>query len=426
MNRLIQCVSLFAYTAAWSLVGCSNAAAPGTETSAITMAHAAQKNIIKHFDYNVPNHVLTSAWIKQSDHISPGPAAPYLDWAAVNGADANAFSAAGIKTILYTDPNRTYPGQPMYTNDESTFAHDCSGNRITINGRPGPTYQMDPNSPDLVQLWSAWVSWELNGGIHYDAIFDDDADSVHNTSAPPCGFDQISWSAASNLMNASLNLPVIYNGLGTLADGVTKPPPSIELNPTAFGGSLEGCYLNIGLSNPFPIKVVWQNYEETELTMSGLHKLFFCRNLKLTPADTSYAQRMYMYASFLLTYDPGSSVISEKFSTPSNVEVMPESGLVALDPLQPEPADISGLSTAPFTYGRQYADCFLNGLAIGGCAAVVNVDGPKHAHPFPWPGVYNHTLVLQGAGILDGGIASVDGPAPAANIAGTSAEIAIQ
>jgi len=40
--------------------------------------------------------------------------------------------------------------------------------------------------------------------------------------------------------------------------------------------------------------------------------------------------------------------------------------------------------------------------------------------------VYNHTLVLNGAGVLDGGTASANGPAPAATIAGTSAEIAIQ
>ena len=403
----------------------SNVAAPGAQSRA-AVTHRAPAKFIGRFDNVVPMHVLTLALINHIDNVSPTQAAPYLDWAEVQGADANAFFAAGIKTMLYTDPNRTYPGQPMYTNDESTFAHDCSGNRIIVLGKPGPTFQMDPRSPALLQVWSAWVSWALQGGIHYDAIFDDSADSVHNTSALPCGFDQITWSASSNLMNESLGKNVIYNGLGTLADGTTKPPPAIQLNPSTFGGTLEGCYGNITPNNPLPKKTVWQNFENSELTMASLHKLFMCRNLKSTPAETAYSQRMYMYASFLLTYDPASSVISEKFSTLSNLEVMPESGLVALYPVQSSPADISGLSTAPFTYGRQYAGCYLNGQAIGTCAALVNADGPKHAHPFPWPGVYNHTLVLQGAGVLDGGTASVTGPAPGATIAGASAEIAIQ
>jgi hypothetical protein len=426
MKPFNQCVAVALCAAAWSLSGCSNAAAPGTGSSAVTMAHAAPKKVIRHFDGVVPNHVLTWAWIKQRDNVSPAQAAPYVDWAAVQVADANAFSQAGIKTAYYTDPNRTYAGQPMYSQDETTFAHDCAGNRITVNGRPGPTYQMDPRSPNLLRLWTAWVDWALQGGVHFDAIFDDSADSVHNDSALPCNFDQTAWSTASNLMNTGFGLPIIYNGLGTLANGVTNPPPSIALNSSVLGGMLEGCYGNIGSNNPLPKKAVWQNFENSELTMSAVHKTFVCRSLNSTPAQTAYDQRLYMYASFLLTYDVTSSIISEKFSTPSNLEVYPESGLVALDPLVQQPLAISGLLTAPYTFGRQYADCYLNGQAIGSCATVVNADGPNKTHPFPWPGVYSRTLVLNGAGVLDGGTASVSGPAPGVNIPGATGEIAIQ
>jgi hypothetical protein len=426
MKRILQFSFLSACAAVVGFTGCSNTAAPGAGSRVRVFAsHVSPAKTFSRHDRVVPNHVLTWAWIKSTDYVAPAPAAPYLNWAVVNNPDANAFSAAGIKTVLYSDPNRTYPGQPMFSNDETTFAHDCGGRRITINGRPGPTYQMDPHSPNLLALWTAWVNWELKG-VHYDVIFDDDADSAHNTSALPCGFTQRDWSAASNLMNDSLGQTLVYNGLGTLADGITKPPPAIQLNPSSFGGLLEGCYGNILLTDPYPKKTVWQNYENTELTMAASHRMFVCRNLKETPAANSIPQRTYMYASFLLTYDPASSMISEKFSTPSHVEVEPESGLVALDPLIAAPADISGLSTSQYTYGRQYASCYLNGQAIGRCAAVVNADGPKHAHPFPWPGVYTHTLLLSGAGVLDGGTASVNGPAPGADIAGTSAEIAIQ
>jgi hypothetical protein len=314
----------------------------------------------------------------------------------------------------------------MYSQDESTFAHDCAGNRITIRGKPVTTYQLDPRSPDLVGLWSAWVHSALRGGVHFDAIFDDSADSVHNDSAVPCGFNQITWSEASNIMNQKLGKKIIYNGLGTLAAGVSKPPPSMEINPSTYGGMLEGCYGNITITNPVPKNAVWLNFETTELTMSKMQKPFVCRGLKLTPAETSYKDRIYQYASFLLTYNPATSIISEKFSTASNLSVFPEETLVALDPLIQSPASVDELRTSGWTFGRQYASCYLGGVPIGACAAVVDASLATIPSPFPWPGVYSHTLVLSGAGILDGGTASVTGPAPSAIVPGATAVIAIQ
>lgn len=357
--------------------------------------------------------------------MSPTQIAPYVDWAMVNVPEANAFSAAGMKTVLYTNPNRTTPNGKMYTNDETTFAHDCNGQRITIMNKPGPVYQLDPRSPNLARVWSAWVTGPLRNN-HYDAIFDDSADSVRTDSAVPCNFDQLAWTAASNMTNINVDQVVIFNGLGTLTAGPTNPPPALGLHTTTYGGELEGCYGNVGPTFPLPIKTIWQNYENSELAMNALHKLFVCRGFSAAPANTSYDLRIYQYASFLLSYDLATSMISEKFATPSHLEVEPESGLVALQPLTPTPTDISALMSAPYTYGRQYAACYYNSVPIGSCAPVVNADGPKHAHPFPWPGIYNHTLVLNGGGVLDGGTASTNGPPPSATINGESAVIAIQ
>ncbi len=416
-----QAVKLLCLTfAASSIVGCGSIAAPGSRTRATTAGSMRTQHLDARRN-TAPQHVLTWASIRQVDHISPTQAAPYLDWAAVNVADANPFSAAGIKTLLYTDPNRVSPDERMYTNDETTFAHDCKGNRITIYGRPGPKYQMDPSSSKLVRLWRAWVKAALRGG-HYDAIFDDSADSVHNTSALPCGFDQIKWTEASNLMNANLGQPIFYNGLGTLVPPYNQPPVAIGLNPTTLGGELEGCYEST--TTQIPIRTVWNNYETTEMTMATAHKQFVCRGITTLPPKVSL--RMYMYASFLLTYDPASSIISEKFSTPGNLGVFPEDTFVALNPLIPSPPSVASLQTSQWTFGRQYGACYLWGQAVGSCAVVVNADGPKQAHPFPWPGVYNHTLTIAGAGVLDGGIASATGPPPPSQIPGTRGLIAIQ
>jgi hypothetical protein len=426
MNRIGYLVILVAAGA--SLIGCSAIGTPHQGAGAIAPQRVANIPLSRGVgrELNVPNHVLTWDWYLYAGQVNPTVAAPYLDYAAVQHADANAFDAAGIKTVLYTDPNRTYVGQPMYTHDESTFAHDCNGKRITVGGRRFVTYQMDPRSPDLEPLWAAWVSSVLGAGYNYNFIFEDAANNIHNDSGVPCGYTEPSWTAASNANNLALGQSIIYNGLGTLGDGWNKPPPAIQLNPTSFGGMLEGCYGNSTLQHPMPTTAVWKNFETTELTMSNIQKPFICRGLSQPPAEKQYVERIFQYASFLLTYDLGSSVISEKFDTPSNIRVYPEETLVALQPLIQAPTSIGQLKTSKWTYGRQYASCYLWGTFIGSCAAVVNADLKHAQHPFPWPGVYSHTLVLSGGGILDGGTASVTGPPPPAVLDGTGAVIAIQ
>jgi hypothetical protein len=430
MKRIIDLVYLAACVTVLSLTGCSfagtphphNGVSPALGARALVFQDA--QSLLRGF--NVPKHVVTADWYIHIGEVNPNVVAPYVDYAGVQAPDVNAFDAAGIKTILYTDPNRTYAGQPMYTKDESTFAHDCNSNRIRVKGQRFTVYQMDPRSPHLEPLWAAWVNRVLGSGYNYAYIFQDSANSIHNDTAVPCGYTEATWTAASNANDIALGQKIIYNGLGTLGDGWNKPPPSILINPTTFGGELEGCYGNIGPSNPLPKKTVWNNFETTELKMSTIEKPFLCRGLSKPPAETAIAQRIYMYASFLLTYNLSTSIISEKFTTTSHMSVFPEETLVALNPLKALPANVDDLKTSQWTYGRQYAACYLWGQPIGSCAAVINADSKTYSHPFPWPGVYKHTLVLHGSGILDGGKASVTGPAPPAMVPGNSALIAIQ
>ena len=430
MKRLNFILFLVACEMALSLAGCSMAGAPlphnGTVPARGVQARDFERPQSLLRQFIVPNHVLTWDWYPRTGEVNPNVVAPYVDYAAVQAPDVNAFDAAGIKTVLYTDPNRTYVGQPMYTKDESTFAHDCSGNRILVPGRSHKVFQMDPRSPHLEPLWAAWVNRVLGNGYNYMYVFQDSANSIHNDSAVPCGYTETAWSAASNANDVALGKSIIYNGLGTLGDGWNKPPPSILINPTTTGGMLEGCYGNIGQNNPLPKKTVWVNFETTELRMTTIDKPFVCRGLSKPQAEYALAQRIYMYASFLLTYDLTTSIMSEKFSTPSHMSVFPEETFVALSPLKLLPTSIAQLKTSQWTYGRQYGACYLWGIPVGTCAAVVNADESSKAHPFPWPGVYHHTLVLQGSGILDGGTASVTGAAPPTNVPGMSAIIAIQ
>jgi hypothetical protein len=56
---------------------------------------------------------------------------------------------------------------------------------------------------------------------------------------------------------------------------------------------------------------------------------------------------------------------------------------------------------------RQYSDCYYRGTNEGACAVVVNASGGTESVPNT---AYSHSLVLSGAGVLDGGSVSFSGP----------------
>src|ERR1700733_13149831 len=95
-SKLYSCLA--ACAAAASIAGCANTAAPGAGSRAVATQGGQLRSFTPHNDV-IPKHVLTWAAIVQSNNISPTAIAPYIDWAVVNVPDANAFSAAGIKTV---------------------------------------------------------------------------------------------------------------------------------------------------------------------------------------------------------------------------------------------------------------------------------------------------------------------------------------
>jgi hypothetical protein len=92
---------------------------------------------------------------------------------------------------------------------------------------------------------------------------------------------------------------------------------------------------------------------------------------------------------------------------------MPESRVVALDPVVKDVSSIDRLRTAGGAYVRAYKRCYIGGRSVGPCAAAVNPD-PDAAHDANLHG-YNHTLSLMGSGVFDGGtIQTNGGPPPSA------------
>lgn len=373
---------------------------------------------------SVPKHVITGAYLYSADGAtSHGRAfsayAPSLTWAETyNGT---AVAATGIKTVFYTNPNREESDDVLYTSNESTFAHTCSGARITQPGAKVPIYLMNPNSSDLVSLYKKWVSGELSQQ-HFDAIFDDEPFDWYALSAMPCNYNAATWlNAYINEMKA-LGHPVFYNGLGNFGANNTLSP-TIQMNSGAIGGMGEGCYT--AEWNPrIAYGSYWTAFENTEIAMAQQGKIFICYANDINSASTSIGARIYTYASFLLTYNPASSMIWEYFATASGYTVEPESRLVALEPASATPSSVSSLRTGTGTYARRYNACYIAAKAVGPCAVVVNSDSAS-SHAFPFTG-YHHTLLLSGGGILDGGTISTAGPAPPSSLAPLSAVIAFQ
>jgi len=378
----------------------------------------------------VPRHVLTYQFFgvngvpKGEPHADVASAAKWTDWAMSNPAMSKTLSAAGIKTIFYTDPNRVAPRDKEYTADETEFAHDCSGKRILVL-KGQKRYLTDPASVTTQQAWKSHIDTVMRQG-HFDAIYDDTAGSMGSLSALPCGFQEGRWIDEHVTFVESAGVPVIVNAIGDGdlpqtgkgADGTYSMSPIVQVvtrATNAIGGTFEDCYASPDHPSDKGGDVTagsyWQQTENTELAIARLDKIFVCnwRSERESMADAVPA-RTYAEASFLLTYDIHTSMVRSQFLSPSWFNVGPEAELVALDPVVRTPQTIDALRASGGAYGREYRACYVAAVPVGPCAAVVN-SSASGAKAFPFAG-YRRTMVLQGAGILDGGTISTNGPAP--------------
>ena len=351
-------------------------------------------------------HVLTYAYLGLDGGASApfGGYIPYLNWTMTGISTADAISALGIKTMVYTNPKRETTNSNLYTDDDSTFAHSCSGSRIQDSEG---MYLMNPASRDLWSLWADELTRYKSRG-HVDAFESDDADDVYGADATPCAYNTMDWLSATISEDTAAGGPIVYNNLGLF--GWDRVSPGIALNASAIGGIMEKCYAERG-NTPHIYGGYWRAIENTELQMAAAKKYLFCFALSRTVGASAIASRNFVYASFLLTYDPSTSILLEDYPTrPSNFWVYPESGLVALNPLVPAPATISSLEVSSDVYAREYAACYVRGSYIGPCAAVVNPDSSS-PHPLPLTG-YHRAMTLNGGGVFDGGTMALNGPVP--------------
>lgn len=352
----------------------------------------------------VPRHVQTADYFggyAGTKTVPADAAARLLSWGETDQSGSQELAAYGVKPILYSNPNLEEPGDPMYTSDESMFFHTCGGDRFKIRDARGFVVA-DPRSASLQRLWRQYVQ-QRSQGARYAAVFEDQAvrPSVYGVG-DPCNYNANAWLANLNQAQRDLGYPIIYNGLSDFDNhGVAK---EMALNATAIGGMMEQCYAT---SPPHSLAGGWQwtATENTEIRMARDRKYFFCYGNDLTPADQALNQRLYVYASFLLTYNLNTSVLWEYYKTPSNLHVMPESTLVALKPLQHSVNSVEQLRNRDGAYVREYLECYIDGRKQGACAVAVNPDEGATVQ-LSLHG-YRRSARLEGSGIYDGGKISV-------------------
>ncbi|MGZ3497441.1 MAG: putative glycoside hydrolase [Vulcanimicrobiaceae bacterium] len=351
--------------------------------------------------------------------VPAAQAAQWLNWVETGIDGAKQIAQLGVKTILYSNPHRIQPGTSMFTNDESVFAHDCSGQRVATSTRYAGQAMTDPHSEAMRQLWRQFVArrWQA---AHFDAVFEDEAVGTAYAQDQPCGYNFDDWLRATIDAQRELGFPVIYNGLSDFYNhGVAR---EIALNATAIGGMMENCYAQLQVDHRVS-DWKWVATENTEFRMAAAHKYFFCYGRDLTPADQAYPSRMYTYASFLLSYDLSTSVLWEYYQTPSGAHVMPEVQVVPLSPVR-QVTNADGLRSSTGTYTREYRECYIDAKPVGPCAAAVNPD-PNAAHALGLSG-YTRTLQLQGSGIFDGGTIRINNQAPPSTLEPLGAVIAFR
>jgi hypothetical protein len=393
----------------------------------------------------IPAHVLTAEYVSGGDGGFTGAVdriAPYLSWANDPPLTSAAkYKAAGLHVFRIIDPNRAYKSANdfAYTDLVNTYsgaiAKDCGGDEVTTKNGDGVF--TDPRVEDASKHFNSILEDTSSNspGIAWDAWFVNDVDNTNGIDSDhqACNYSAASWMAATQnqLQSAEVNgqrAPLILNALELAF--YDQPQLTLMQVPNVVAGAFASCYggqSGFGLNGDYvnSLNRKWAVIENSEIAMNLMHKGFWCLNANANPAAASIAHRLYVYSSFLLTYDVESSVYETLYASPSHFRVMPETGFVAAAPLVAEPADITALRTPPGNFAREYAKCYYRGKLLGPCAVVVNPDD-ANGHEYPFGTKYGHTAVLRGGALLDGGRMTFDGPRPTKVLAPVSGVIAVR
>lgn len=337
------------------------------------------------------------------------------------------------------------PHQVIYNlSGYSPQTGDVNGNNPPAPPSAVHMVQTDANAIGLMQE-GTWGNQYVAGGT-----------SNQNGRQPMCCGE---WSSNENLEIAVMRAGKFFvtyehttaSANHTLTASVSAGTQTVT--PTSMIGIVPGSTLSIG-SDSFTVTSTTQT--TFAATFGASHASGSSIAVPSSATDPAgYQERIYAYASSMLTMDNPSLFIFDQdyASTVSGIPTPVEATLIPANPLVAQPTNysagsptITGIAilltatqgTHPChqaggaTTGRsciavrEYAQCTIRSVPIGGCAAVVAPDQPLFSEqasadlmPFPTlTGTYHHTLGISGLeavpGRSDSGSLSTLGPAPPA------------
>lgn len=420
----------FAATLSAVIVGA--AAILGCQHDARNTAAAARLPALRHqaAPRVVPAHVQTAEylWTPQERAADPRQYAPFLTYAYPLYQQFGRVGSAGIKTVLYVNPLMPEPGErfefPAVTAQPALQAKDCSGNPVRAYN--GTSYLLDVLSKDAPQAVRAIVDSYVEmvrqqnprSGRPVDLVFVDNANSFYGVQPMPCGFNQGAWTAGVERALSLVSYPTVINTLSVRPWVVPSKVQALH-GRTITGLMYEACFTDTQWSAEQAAQIL------TLQTLRRLHKPpgagFWCYvNGKATQHDAQdvTSQRLFEYASFLLTYDPQYSVYQTAYaSPPSTFKVLPETQFVPMLPAV-TPASIDDLRVDGGAYVQRFHYCYYRGKLLGSCEVAVNPGNATQAIP---TGDYRHSATLHGNGVLDGGAMAFNGPPVRELLPGTAA-----
>ena len=406
---------------------------------------------------NVPAHVTTWYYYGLNDMNSAIPAAwmaAHADFAEGDAANSvallQAFKNAGGKyTVSYTDPAFSAycyapftqpagrcegPMGGLVSSDESAWLHGADGARVHRFFSDHFQYQeaLNPASQSARDAYRTGTGASVAAAPGLDYFFADDSGGVYNGSdgtplsgllygfnaaATEIGSDA-AFITAQQQMIAAAARPVFING----ATPYTLMPSyngTFLKSPNVAGQNFEGCYgdYNGLVRDDASGGPRWTNMSNALLAVYGYGSRAVCMNV----AAATPSNRMYVLASWWMTYDDVRSIIVPHALAPDGFSVLPEFEIVPRQPRATATATVSSLRAASGAYVREFAACYQAGSAIGPCAAVVNPTSSPVATP-SLTGSYTAALALDDRSAYTGGKASWTGSVPA-QIAAASAVV---
>lgn len=344
--------------------------------------------------------------------------------------------AGGTLALAYTDP--TYvphcvpPFSPpagrcagpigdLLNGEERAFVHDAGGARVhRFNGK-GFEYQevLNVTLPTVWLAYSRTTAAILAHSPRLDGFEADDSGSTFSYAGGALGsnlYDGFSapgteirndraYLAGESAMLEAAGKPVIINGGDPAGWGPAYDGAFLRL-PYVMGQQFEGCFNNAGNYLYTEVDDKFRREENGLLAVIARHKLAVC----FATGDPSPAHRLYAYAAFLLTYDPAYSVYEMNVPLADGIALDPETQLVPFQPAKTATA-IDQLR-AGSVYVREFRVCAIDGVPIGGCAAVVNADSKNAALVPALAGRYTQHVALDPQSFYHGGRTRVVGGAP--------------